>query len=317
MKAAELRLSVIYGVEGATNELRVIGSAKVSVNELKLTFGEGMLGQLAAGVFRPFVLVSKDLHSWPALPPDLASRPLETKIWANPRGKRKDHRPLIWEGWPVEPSLVVLRPAVVPTELDRYEPKQSGFVLHYKPEEASENGDRRGSEGGGESDSGAARAAERSCARSAGVADARDSPGEGDDQDDERGDGLRTLDRSQSETNPDGSVGADAEGDSTPAGRDGEAPVGERWDVQVAWIRAQLAEGRTVAGVAAEIELPVSSVRAARTWKPPEEATSVAWMGEVPVDVALDVLSGSCSYTPEELESKRIKPKKKKPRSLD
>ena len=67
-------------------------------------------------------------------------------------------------------------------------------------------------------------------------------------------------------------------------------------------------------GVATEIELPVDSIRAARTWKPPE----VAWVGEVPVDVALDVLSGQRSYTPEELEGKRVKPKKKKkPRSLD
>jgi hypothetical protein len=54
--------------------------------------------------------------------------PDEIKIWANPRGKRKDHRPQIWRGKVLSDELAVLLPTVDVAKLDGFERVQDGFL---------------------------------------------------------------------------------------------------------------------------------------------------------------------------------------------
>lgn len=131
-------VKVAYAVRRADNALQVVGSVsrvssnsatsrrEDSRNHLTVTFDEKALGQLGDEL-RPYVLLGpSSLHAWPQIPPEEIQREPEVKLWANPKGKKQDHRPCTWQGWYLSLGIAVLRPMV--DSPGEYEAKQDGFL---------------------------------------------------------------------------------------------------------------------------------------------------------------------------------------------
>jgi len=125
-------VKLLFGIRH-DGELVPLGGVKLDANGIALTFAEGALARFVEEL-RPFLLLARsDLRAWPELPGDLLEWKPEAVVWANPCGVRKDRRPLVWEGWPLEWGAL-LRPKVDPAQLAKYEPKQSGFLRRLRRE---------------------------------------------------------------------------------------------------------------------------------------------------------------------------------------
>lgn len=239
IEANELRLKVIYAVPTQERRPIIAGKARVDHNELRLEFCQGILDQITKGILRPFIFVAAHLDRWPELPGDLASRRLETSIWANPRGKTPDRRPLAWEGWPIRPDLVLLRPAVDLQYVQGFEDKQSGFVVKL-PEVEEEPPHCPVCEAFGVTTSCHRCGWKEGAAASTPVEKAPETLAMADPDDSE----LASQERLQKAT----------------------------WGEQVAFIREQLAKGSTEAKLATYLSLPLTSIEAAKTWVAPPPA---------------------------------------------
>lgn len=102
---------IVYGHRRDPDGLVIMGKATQLGNHLRLDFARPALEWFAAGELRPFVFVAPRLEGFPVIPPDALRQPLETRIWANPKGRRLEHRQLAWAGWPLDATLLLLRPA--------------------------------------------------------------------------------------------------------------------------------------------------------------------------------------------------------------
>jgi hypothetical protein len=120
----------LYGVVRETDELVKLGSGATTEdgNFMIIRFFEQALARFATEL-RPLMLLGPNLKSWPAEAMAVSKdAPDEIKIWANPRGKRKDHRPQIWRGKVLSDELAVLLPTVDVAKLDGFERVQDGFL---------------------------------------------------------------------------------------------------------------------------------------------------------------------------------------------
>jgi hypothetical protein len=123
---------IIFGIQ-RTGELVPLGKAKLDTNGVDLHFADGALARFADEL-RPFLLLGdRSLREWPAVDPDLLEWVPETIVFANPRGVRKDRRPVIWRGAPTAWGAL-LWPEVPLDALAEYEPKQSGFLRRLRRE---------------------------------------------------------------------------------------------------------------------------------------------------------------------------------------
>jgi hypothetical protein len=121
-------VSLILGVGHCYPELVPLGLVRKNGNHVALTFAEGALARFETEL-RPFLFLgSASLRTWPAdITAEMLGAKIEAKIWANPLGKKKDRRPVVWCGWPTEWGAL-LRPAVEAEQLGGYELKQDGFL---------------------------------------------------------------------------------------------------------------------------------------------------------------------------------------------
>lgn len=126
-------MHALFGVSRETGELVVIGRGRLDTNGISLDFGATL--PYIGATLRPYIFFApKALATHPTVTPELFANSPEVKVWANPVGKRKDHRPLIWIGWPLvsgSKGLAILKPAVGVKcpGLEAYEPKQDGFFV--------------------------------------------------------------------------------------------------------------------------------------------------------------------------------------------
>lgn len=126
----------IYGVT-RDNALVMLGSAAESHNHVRLKFLDGALARFDSELRSFALLASHSLPCWPEVP-SVAGMRTEVRIWANPLRKKKDHRLLVWQGWPfLGLGLAILRPQVAPEELVRYEPEQDGFLTCLRDDEGN------------------------------------------------------------------------------------------------------------------------------------------------------------------------------------
>lgn len=119
-------MKVAYGIRRADGSLVVVGHVRYQEsNGVTLT-----LSDQAAGVgtaLHNFVLLAPaSLASWNAAQiPDLSEARVESKLWANPRDERPDHRPQTFKGYPIRANMTLLVPMV---DLSKFEPEHSGFI---------------------------------------------------------------------------------------------------------------------------------------------------------------------------------------------
>jgi hypothetical protein len=116
----------IYGVTRA-DELARIGTCNVIGNHVVLKFLDDQLQRIGDDL-RAFILLGCGLKIWPAEAMGEAGSLDQAKVWANPRGKRMDHRPLVWAGRAVSDELAVLVPQVKVDKLADFEHLQDGFL---------------------------------------------------------------------------------------------------------------------------------------------------------------------------------------------
>ncbi len=127
-------MKTVYGVHQGGNVLVKLGACELAHNHLKLSFHDDALARFGTEL-RPFVFLGDRLAGWPG---DQLGAITDWRdhasIWANPLGKRKDHRPKVWCGYPVDDELAVLKSVLDPAKLGEYEPKQDGFLRRLFPE---------------------------------------------------------------------------------------------------------------------------------------------------------------------------------------
>lgn len=129
-------MKVAYAVRRADNALQVVGAVSQNGNHIGLTFDETALSQIGSELRAYVLLGPSSLHSWPQIPPEEMQREPEAKLWANPKGKKKEHRPCTWQGWYLSLGIAVLRPTV--DDPGAYEPKQDGFLTALTEEQKHE-----------------------------------------------------------------------------------------------------------------------------------------------------------------------------------
>lgn len=238
---ASRRRMIVYGVSKERDVLVVAGKASRDGNSIKITWAAPTVEFIARSELRAFAIVSdKPLQYFPDIPPDIAQRPVETSIWAAPKGKRPNRRPQVWEGWPIAGrKVLLLRPRVPVERLTDFELKQDGFIDRRRPDGAL-------------------------------VAPGKPYDGPMDvlkRKDEDDGDSVVQAAQEPRPHKPSPLDETLRSYGLIPS--DPDAPAAAAWGVQVAWIREQFAKGQSEYDVARRIGLPLASVRAAMTWVDP------------------------------------------------
>lgn len=123
-------MNIAYGIPCGHDDVVVVGSVSYTKpNGVKIIFNYNV-EQLGSAMHRLVLLAPASLVSFnQAQIPDLDGVRPETKLWANPEGKRPNHRPQTFKGWPFRENMIVLVP-VVP-DLTKFERTHTGFIEAY------------------------------------------------------------------------------------------------------------------------------------------------------------------------------------------